>query len=306
MPQPTSDTRIAVERSAIEDHGAFLRRDAQIAGMSKGQIDRRVRRGQWLSGPTRTTLVVAAQDAGPLTWLRAANLGLSALAWGSSALALHGLGQHPETPTIASPRRTRCSVYSTVAIADLSIIPSTRRLGIRTVTLESALASMAASLKRPGFEDIVDEALRQRLTTWSRLEASFERFALRGRKGSRLLHTIIADRSTDSVVPLSVWSREVATRLQRSGLPRPLMEHRVLDSRYGLIAQVDLAYVDNKVAIELDSVGFHLNRAAFETDRRRDANLARHGWRVLRFTWAQCADDWRWVTETIRAQIECA
>lgn len=246
MPQTTSDTRIAVERSAIEDHGAFLRRDAQLAGMSKSQIDRRVRRGQWLSGPTRTTLVVAAQDVGPLTWLRAANLGLSALAWGSSALALHGLGQHPETPTIASPRRTRCSVYSTVAIADLSIIPSTRRLGIRTVTLESALASMAASLKRPGFEDIVDEALRQKLTTWSRLEAS-----------------------------------------------------------YGLIAQVDLAYVENKVAIELDSIGFHLNRAAFETDRRRDANLARHGWRVLRFTWAQCADDWRWVTETIRAQIEC-
>lgn len=81
------------------------------------------------------------------------------------------------------------------------------------------------------------------------------------------------------------------------------MEHRVLDQSQHLVAQVDLAFVEEKVAIELDSVSYHLNREAFETDRRRDADLAQQGWRVLRFTWDQCTKDWPWVAKTVRASV---
>jgi very-short-patch-repair endonuclease len=38
------------------------------------------------------------------------------------------------------------------------------------------------------------------------------------------------------------------------------------------------------VVVEIDGFEFHGTRAAFETDRARDAELQAAGWRVLRFT----------------------
>ena len=41
----------------------------------------------------------------------------------------------------------------------------------------------------------------------------------------------------------------------------------------------------HRVAIELDSVRFHLNRESFVADPRRRNRLTLAGWTVLSFTW---------------------
>ena len=69
-----------------------------------------------------------------------------------------------------------------------------------------------------------------------------------------------------------------------------------------LIAQVDLAYPDCRVAIELDSVRFHLNRDAFVRDARRRNRLMLAGWNVLSFTWA----DYRHEPTVLCAQVASA
>ena len=50
---------------------------------------------------------------------------------------------------------------------------------------------------------------------------------------------------------------------------------------------VDLYWPEPKLVVELDGFQFHRSRAAFETDRRRDAKLAAAGLRVIRVTWLQ-------------------
>ena len=217
-------------------------------------------------------------------------------------MALWGLVDHPALPTLATTGRSRGRRIALTRRKDLAELPQTRRHGIRTVTLEIALASMAGSDKG-SLDKLLDEALRRGLTTWPRLEDAFGTFVRPSRPGTALIRTIVSERSIDSAIPLSDWSRDFANKLTSSGLPRPLMEHRVLDSHGSLIAQVDLAYPNSHLAIELDSVQFHLNRSAFETDRRRDANLAQVGWRVSRFTWSQFRHDWAWVTASIRSQL---
>ncbi len=55
------------------------------------------------------------------------------------------------------------------------------------------------------------------------------------------------------------------------------------------VGRVDFV-VGNRLVVEIDGAQFHTTRAQFEEDRRRDAELSRLGYRVLRFSYTQVAD----------------
>lgn len=50
--------------------------------------------------------------------------------------------------------------------------------------------------------------------------------------------------------------------------------------------EIDFAYPELRIAIEVDGYGPHSSRAAFQSDRVRQNDLVGLGWMVLRFTWA--------------------
>jgi very-short-patch-repair endonuclease len=54
--------------------------------------------------------------------------------------------------------------------------------------------------------------------------------------------------------------------------------------------EVDVLWRSQRVVVELDGFAYHADRAAFERDRRRDAELQAHGYRVIRVTWRQLVD----------------
>ncbi|MCV7280550.1 DUF559 domain-containing protein [Mycolicibacterium flavescens] len=49
--------------------------------------------------------------------------------------------------------------------------------------------------------------------------------------------------------------------------------------------KVDVAFVVERVAIEVDGWAFHSDSEVFQIDRNRQNAIALHGWKVLRFTW---------------------
>jgi very-short-patch-repair endonuclease len=51
------------------------------------------------------------------------------------------------------------------------------------------------------------------------------------------------------------------------------------------VAELDLAWPDARLCVELDSWKHHASRAAFAEDRGRDRALFCLGWAVLRYTW---------------------
>jgi len=55
--------------------------------------------------------------------------------------------------------------------------------------------------------------------------------------------------------------------------------------------------------VETDGGQTHLTRHAFETDRRRDADLTVAGYRVVRFTWRRVTDAPGEVAATLRALL---
>ena len=64
--------------------------------------------------------------------------------------------------------------------------------------------------------------------------------------------------------------------------------------------EVDFSWPDHRLIVETDGRAAHGDRAAFESDRRRDQQLVAAGWRVVRFTWRQVAREPRAVAEILR------
>jgi very-short-patch-repair endonuclease len=57
------------------------------------------------------------------------------------------------------------------------------------------------------------------------------------------------------------------------------------------------------LAIEVDSYTWHMDRKAFERDRRRDNELRALGWTVFRFTWAMLRFEPERVIDLIRGHL---
>jgi very-short-patch-repair endonuclease len=72
---------------------------------------------------------------------------------------------------------------------------------------------------------------------------------------------------------------------RRHRLPEPEV-NALIDS-----CEVDFLWRDRRVVVETDSWRYHGDRAAFESDRARDALLQSLGFRVLRFTHRQLKAD---------------
>ena len=79
--------------------------------------------------------------------------------------------------------------------------------------------------------------------------------------------------------------RTLVELIRRAGLPRPQTNTRI--GRY----EVDAAWPEERVALEVDGFAYHSTREAFERDRRKTADLAAAGWRVSRVTWRQLVDE---------------
>lgn len=86
--------------------------------------------------------------------------------------------------------------------------------------------------------------------------------------------------------------------LRQAGLA-PVAQFDVADAAGKWIARVDLAFPSHKVAIEYDGREVHEREDVFTRDRRRQNDLVRAGWIVLRFS----AEDLRRRPHTIVAQV---
>ena len=71
-----------------------------------------------------------------------------------------------------------------------------------------------------------------------------------------------------------------------AGLPRPRVNEDVAGAT-GQWWEVDFLWPPQRLVVETDGNRFHSTRRAIERDRRKEADLVRVGYRVLRVTWSQ-------------------
>jgi very-short-patch-repair endonuclease len=114
-----------------------------------------------------------------------------------------------------------------------------------------------------------------------------------GAPGSRLLAAAVrlADPLSDS--PMET---RIRIAIHDAGLPAPVLQHRVGPYR------LDLAYPGLMLAIEYDGRE-HLTAERARRDLRREADLVRAGWLVLRFTAAEVVHRPRWMASEVRGEL---
>ena len=93
-----------------------------------------------------------------------------------------------------------------------------------------------------------------------------------------------------SEVPDSEFERLVLRDLDRAGTPEPTLHHVVRFAGEDPI-ELDLAWPDRKIDLELDGRDHLTRMKTARRDRQRDRILGRHDWTVPRFTWLDYLED---------------
>ena len=144
---------------------------------------------------------------------------------------------------------------------------------------------------------LLDRALQQRWITPADIDARLRGYPKR-RGNTRL--RLLLDLTGDGAAARS--ERDLHALLRRARIEgwRPNYPVR-LDA--GVIATVDIAFVERRLAIEVDGMAYHIGADRFQGDRTRQNNLIRAGWTVMRFTWADIAYRPDYVVASILAMV---
>jgi very-short-patch-repair endonuclease len=154
--------------------------------------------------------------------------------------------------------------------------------GVPITTPARTLLDLAAVAHPRHLEQAVAEAERRRLASRRGLAALLARYP--GRPGSRAVRALL-EADARPALTRSEAERRFLVLIRSAGLPAPDVNVRVGD------VEVDFLWREAGLVTEVDGYAFHSDRAAFENDRRRDAELAARGLTVIRVTWRQLVDE---------------
>lgn len=271
-------------------HGVVTTAQLIAAGFSRSAITRRVQAGV-LRRVHRGVYAIGPIEA-PAARYAAALLacGPAATLSHHTAASLHDLPAHPQRAidVTAATRHDHPGIR-----LHRSPIPRgerTHRHGVAVTTVARTLLDLAAELDARALNRLVEEAeLRGHAGAIDGILGRRPRH-----RGARRLH---GARHAEPRLTRSEAEARLLDLIRAARLPLPRTNVRV--GRH----EVDALWADRRLVVEVDGYRFHASRAAFERDRRRDAELQAAGHRVVRVTWRQLTADAHAVVATLAAAL---
>ncbi|MEZ5382313.1 MAG: hypothetical protein R2754_11055 [Microthrixaceae bacterium] len=286
-PSPTRDQRwVALART----HRVFSASEASGFGISGDALRQRASAG----GLQRVGRGWYAMADRPLTWthrMEWATRATGGVATHRSAAVLWKLdGFRASPPEVLVPYERRVRPVGVKVRRTRRWDPGAHaeRDGIAVVGPPLLIGQLAAFVALGRLRASADQLIREQHTDLAALVRAHAATPV-GTPGRRAMGEVLEQFAHDQRVPASDFSRQVAELLVAAGLPAPVLEHCFFDAD-GLIQMVDLAYPD-VLAIGLDSLAHHRDRATFMRDRQARNRLELAGIKVLTFTWWDFRDE---------------
>jgi hypothetical protein len=283
MPQRAARIADVAERQ----YGVFSHEQAIHAGYSHAAIQRKVQDGTWRRVCSGVYAIAGVPLAfGAVVFARTLQVG-EALASHRTAAALYGL------EGFTGWRRIELVVFDRRGIASTSVVVHRPRVwlagdaaavaGIPATSACRTVFDLATICPLRRLEIAFDDALRKGLVTVEEMARRMDAVRRPGVRGLKKMATIITDRSANDLEDseLETIFRKLITG---AGLPLPVGQYTIWRDDGSFVAEVDFAYPEIRLAIELDSWTFHGSRRPFEKDRVQDYELFDLGWDTLRFT----------------------
>lgn len=271
---------------ARQQYGLATTAQIEALGGSRKLTSRRVTRGLW-SQARRGVIVVGGV---PPSWdqqLMAACLagGPHTVASHRTAARLWGMVRRSGRieVLVGHGRRVRLNGIQAHQSILLPHLDLTTVRGIPATTVARTIADLSAAQDIEVIAQWIDAAMRENGLDLLELRSCVARLTGPGRGQFELLRAVLAQRLPGYDPGDSDLEIRALRALTDAGLPAPTQQHAV-ELPAGRRAYIDLAYVDDLIAIELDGWDFHGRRSAFDRDRARANELTLLGWRVYRFT----------------------
>jgi very-short-patch-repair endonuclease len=275
----------AIASIAQEHQGIFAAHHLAELRISKDERAWRLAVGRWIQVHEGVYRVAGA----PTSWR--GDVLAACWAGGTRAVASHrsaaGLYEIPggreDMVEVTCPRWRRArheglTVHETTALSDRDV---TVLDGIPVTTIERTIFDLAAVCSRFTVELAIDNALRRELTTLDQLGAMLRRVGKRGRKGTKLLRGLLAERDPAYAPTESERELMLLRVLREHGLPEPERQFSIHDEFGNFVARPDLVYRDLKIAMEYDSYQHHVGKHPHVRDNRRRNAMTGIGWAVL-------------------------
>ncbi len=293
---------IALARLARRQHGVVSLAQLRALDLTPSGVRSRAGRGH-LHRIHRGVYAV-----GPARLMREGFWMAAVLAYGiGAALSHRSAGGHwavrpdnrPVTD-ISVPRRHVRSRLGVDAHAQPSLTAAdvTTHDGIPCTTVARTLLDLAATVDRRGTERAIGRADAQGLFDLREMEEALAR--ANGHRGVGVVRSLLETWSEHGLTDSEIEERFLRA-CDQGGLSRPFANRwLVLADRQ---VKADFLWPAERLVVETDGRRAHSTRQAFEGDRRRDQSLMLAGYRVVRFTWRQVADEPEAVAATVRALL---
>jgi very-short-patch-repair endonuclease len=265
---------------AGRQHGVICREQLADLGLGRDSIHHRISAGRLLPLYRSVYAVGHRNRSRETAWMAAVLAsGAGAVLSNRPAGAGWGICRGEGWPEVTIPRQRRARPGIVFHRSALPPDERTTLNGIPITTVPRTLLDLAVTFDQRQLERAINEAEVKRL--WDELSLHDLLHRYPKRPGTRNLRAALRKRS-EGATPTKSDLEELFLRfVDLAGLPRP--QTNVLVE--GL--EVDCAWPEHRVIIEVDSWEFHRARAAFERDREKSRILQAAGWRCVPVTYLQ-------------------
>jgi very-short-patch-repair endonuclease len=266
---------------ATPTHGVVARRELLRAGITRGEIEQRLRSGALIAvfrGVYRVGHTAPSLEARYLAAVRACGEG--AVLSGRAAGHLWGLLKGaPPPPEVTAPTERRVTGVKTTR-ARRAERKVTRWHGVPVISVAETLVDLASVLDEEQLARACHEAEVRHHTAPEHVEAILARRP--NVPGAGKLRRVLRG---DVKVSLSKLESAFLALLRKHRLALPETNRRAGGRR------VDCRWPELRLTVELDSYRYHSSRYAWEQDRRREREAHARGDQIRRYTYADVAED---------------
>ncbi len=286
---------------ATRQGGVLTRQQLLEFGFTDGHIERRISSGQWGRFSRGAYLLLPIDER--LDRVRAAAAVLpGGVVSHFSAAEIHGIDRLPPAPPTLLVHTQTTHVFPGVNVIrchDLDESHVETKRNLRVTTVARTVVDLAARLTEGQLGVCLDTVLAAGMTDVALVQSVLDSVARRGKPGVRSMRAVLAERAEDDH-SLSVLEQRGLQVINDCGLKGFELEYPI---PWAPRQRFDVAFPAARIAVEWDSRRWHTHVEAFQSDRERDRSAAAHGWRVLRFTWADVHDRPIVVTATLRRAL---
>lgn len=277
---------IEVQQIAKRQHGVVSWHQVHALGVTRLQLWRRVKSGEWVRELPGVWRLSWAQP----TWMQRV---WCASLWGGSgafishraAAALWELdGIKLQEIELSALRRLRTTVLWVVP-HESAFIPKLMqrtRNGVALTSPSRTLVDLAGVVDDETLERTLEHAIRRGIVSVAEIRRILRLLPARGRAGTGKLAQLL-EGGVWSAGAQSELERQALRLFQRFGLPAPECQYTIFEGQRRL-GIVDFAWPRAKVIVEAEGFQFHAGRKAWESDISRYNELVVYRWTVLRLT----------------------